>query len=140
MRYLHRLLNVSCIAEDSGLEIDSLNGAPGVLSARFAGNQKNDEDNIQLVLEQMKHTHQRNARFRTIIVLILDGKEYVFEGMVKGVIAYTKNGTQGFGYDPIFIPENFNKTFAELGTEIKSKISHRSIAVLKLVEFLNTQK
>lgn len=139
-RYLHVRLNENCIAEDSGLEIESLNGEPGVRSARYAGNQRNDENNIQLVLEKMKGMKNRKARFRTVIALIFANHEYLFEGTVNGVIALAPKGEHGFGYDPLFIPEPYDQSFAELGDEIKVKISHRSIAIKKLIHFLETQK
>ena len=139
-RYLHLLLNENCFAEDSGLEIESLNGEPGVRSARYAGEQRNDENNIQLVLKKMKDKTNREARFRTVIALIYDHREYLFEGTVSGVIALEPKGKHGFGYDPVFIPESYNQSFAELGDEIKVKISHRSMAIKKLVRFLETQK
>lgn len=139
-KYVHTKLNLNCIAEDSGLEIESLQGEPGVHSARYSGIQKNDQKNIELVLEKMQGKTNRKARFRTIIVLIYNDREYIFEGSVEGTIAFSPSGKHGFGYDPIFIPETFKQTFAELGEEIKVKISHRSMAVHKLVAFLENQK
>lgn len=139
VRYLHDRLKLNCIAEDSGLEIECLDGAPGVYSARYAGEPKNDLQNIQLVLNNMKDELNRKAQFRTVIAVRFGDKEYLFEGTVKGEIALSPRGEHGFGYDPIFIPESFNQTFAELGDEIKAKISHRSKAVLKLLDFLEKQ-
>lgn len=139
-RYLNNKLNMDCIAEDSGLEIESLNGAPGVYSARYAGIPKNDLDNIHLVLENLKNLPNRNAQFRTLIALIYKNTEYLFEGKIKGSISFKPVGLSGFGYDPIFIPEGYNQTFAELGDSIKNKISHRSQAVIKLMNFINSQK
>lgn len=126
----------NCFADDSGLFVDQLNGAPGVLSARYAGEQKNDEDNITKLLFELKNNEKRNAHFKTIMALDLDGKEYIFEGIIKGSITHQRAGTNGFGYDPIFIPEGYKKTFAELSLEEKNKISHRKIALKKLLNFL----
>ena len=117
--------------------IDSLDGQPGVKSARFAGDNSNSEDNIRLVLKKLNGKENRNAVFRTVICLIINGKINYFHGEVKGVITKEKTGDKGFGYDPIFIPEGFNKTFSEFTLEEKNKLSHRAIAVSKLVKFLN---
>jgi XTP/dITP diphosphohydrolase len=137
-RFLFNKLQIPCIAEDSGLEVDFLNGAPGVHSARFAGEEKNDLKNIQKGLESRKSTSNRKARFRTIIALIGMDSTKLFEGIVKGTIANEAKGTEGFGYDPIFIPDGFNQSFAELGTDIKNKISHRKMAVEKLIKYLQS--
>ena len=117
--------------------IDSLDGQPGVKSARFAGDNSNSEDNISLVLKKLNGKENRNAVFRTVICLIINGKINYFHGEVKGVITKEKTGDKGFGYDPIFIPEGFKKTFSEFTLEEKNKLSHRAIAVSKLVKFLN---
>lgn len=139
-RYLYKLLQVHCIAEDSGLEIEGLHGEPGVHSARYAGPDRNDERNIQLVLNKMLGESNRAARFRTVIALIIDGREYLFEGTVPGRIASEAKGYSGFGYDPIFIPDPYSQSFAELGDELKVKISHRTRAIQKLIQFLESQK
>jgi XTP/dITP diphosphohydrolase len=129
----------NCFADDSGLLVDALNGEPGVYSARYAGSQKNDNDNMNKLLDKLKDIENRKAQFKTVLALILNEKEYLFEGIVHGVIAHEKKGTQGFGYDPIFIPEGFSKSFAELTSSEKSMISHRSIALKKLITFLQNK-
>lgn len=131
---------MDCFADDTGLEVDALNGAPGVYSARYAGPNCTFEDNVNKMLEEMNEKQNRKARFRTVISLILNGKEFYFEGEVKGEIAQERSGAEGFGYDPIFIPENFNISFAEMGLNEKNKISHRGRAVAKLVQFLGGAK
>lgn len=125
-----------CFADDSGLEVEALDGAPGVYSARYGGEQKNDNDNIEKLLKELKGESNRNAQFKTVIALNLNKKQYLFTGIVKGKITTEKRGTNGFGYDPVFVPENFDKTFAELSAEDKNKISHRAKAVKELVEWL----
>ncbi|MDD3036503.1 non-canonical purine NTP diphosphatase [Bacteroides sp.] len=128
---------LDCFGDDTGLEVEALNGAPGVYSARYAGGEGHDSQaNMLKLLHEMEGKENRKARFRTVISLILDGKEYFFEGVVKGEITREKHGDSGFGYDPIFQPEGYEQTFAELGNEIKNKISHRALAVQKLCEFL----
>lgn len=134
--YLAANFKVDCFADDSGLEVDALNGAPGVYSARYSGT-RDSEKNLQLVLEKMKGKEDRKARFRCVISLIINGKEYFFEGTVEGTIAHEKSGTDGFGYDPIFTPEGYSKTFAEMDPEEKNAISHRGQAVNALISFLN---
>ena len=136
-RFIYTILNKNCFADDSGLEIGSLNNEPGVYSARYAGEEKSDEANMDKVLEKLNGSHSRNARFRTVIALIIAGKEYLFEGIIKGKIAVEKKGSNGFGYDPIFIPNGVSKTFAEIPVEEKNRISHRAIAVKKLTDFLS---
>lgn len=135
---IHRMTGQNCFAEDTGLEIDTLDGAPGVLSARYAGEQKLASDNIVKVLAEMEGATNRNARFRTVISLILDGKEYQFEGVSQGTILDHTSGTQGFGYDPIFVPEGADRSFAEMELTEKNKYSHRSRAFDKFVAFLKT--
>lgn len=137
-RYLKAHYGHDCFAEDTGLEIDALDGAPGVYTARYAGPQRDPQANMQLVLEQLADTNWRSARFRTVIALILDGKEHLFEGIAEGTIAEQQSGSEGFGYDPIFIPEGYDQTFAELDSAEKNAISHRGKAVEKLAQFLNT--
>lgn len=134
--YIYEHYHVDCFADDTGLEVEALNGAPGVYSARYAGPQHNSKDNIRKLLTDMQDIENRNAQFRTAIVLILDGKIHLFEGTIKGTIIRSERGSGGFGYDSVFVPDGFEKTFAELGEEIKNKISHRAIATKKLVKFL----
>lgn len=134
--YVYKNYGYNCFADDTGLEIDALNGEPGVYSARYAGEQKNANDNINLVLEKLKGIENRNARFITVITLIIDGKITCFKGVVEGVITQTKSGSEGFGYDPIFKPNGFDITFSEMDLEQKNKISHRGKAVRKLTEYL----
>jgi len=135
-RYVYEKFNVNCFADDTGLEIEALNGEPGVYSARYAGPGRDSEKNMDLVLEKLSGQSNRRAQFRTAIALILDGKEYVFEGKVIGEIRNERSGEEGFGYDPIFEPENYGKTFAEMNLEEKNKRSHRSRAILALGKFL----
>jgi XTP/dITP diphosphohydrolase len=127
----------NCFADDTGLEVDALNGEPGVYSARYAGEEKNAQANMDLLLEKMKGEKNRNARFRTVISLVLNGEEYQFEGVVEGKIREKKSGAAGFGYDPIFEPNGYSATFAEMSTNEKNAISHRGKAVRKLIQFLN---
>lgn len=138
--YIYTKYQVDCFADDTGLEVEALDGAPGVYSARYAGTAHDSQANRQKLLNEMRDKENRNAQFRTAILLILDGKKHLFEGTVKGTITHTEKGADGFGYDSIFIPEGYDKTFAELGEEIKNKISHRAKAVKKLAKFLLTHK
>lgn len=131
--------NVPCFSDDSGLEVIALKNAPGVYSARYAGPDKNDEANLIKLLADLENEKNRDACFKTVIVLILDGKEYVFEGKVNGTIIHEKRGEYGFGYDPIFVPNGFTKTFAEMTIEEKSGLSHRAKAVKKMVDFLKNR-
>ena len=128
----------NCFADDTGLEIEALNGEPGVYSARYAGEEKNALANMEKVLQNMKEIKKRKARFRTVISLVIDGKEKQFEGIVDGEILEAKRGEEGFGYDPIFQPEGFQQSFAEMDSEQKNEISHRGRAVQKLVSYLKT--
>lgn len=137
--YLFDNYQVNCFADDTGLEVAALNGEPGVYSARYAGEQRSHSDNINLLLKNLSGKTDRSAQFRTVITLIIDGKVEQFEGVVKGEIIETLRGNEGFGYDPIFIPEGFDRTFAEMSMEEKGKISHRGRAFEKLVQFLNQQ-
>ncbi len=123
-------------ADDTGLEIDSLNGEPGVYSARYSGVERNSDKNIELVLRKLKNKANRNSRFKTIISLIIDGKSVNFEGVVEGKITEEKRGSNGFGYDPIFQPNGYASTFGEMSLKEKNKISHRSIAINKMVQYL----
>lgn len=136
--YVFEKYGYSCFADDTGLEIEALNGEPGVYSARYSGEEKSAEANMKKVLEKMIEIKHRNARFRTVISLVINGKEKQFEGIVEGEIIQEKKGDSGFGYDPIFQPLGYNITFAEMNLENKNKISHRGRAVEKLVQYLKT--
>lgn len=137
--YIYNRYHVNCFADDTGLEVEALGGEPGVRSARYASEIGHDsEANMDKLLSNLEGKDNRKAQFRTVICLIMDGKQYFFEGIVKGRITQKKHGEKGFGYDPIFAPEGFNDTFAELGSAIKNKISHRAKATAQLVEFLST--
>lgn len=127
---------VDCFADDSGLEVEALDMAPGIFSARYAGEQKNHADNIALLLKNMEGKNNRNAHFRTCIVLILEGETHYFEGVISGKIIEKPQGNGGFGYDPIFVPNGHERTFAEMSLDEKNHMSHRSQAVSKLVEFI----
>ena len=127
---------MDCFADDTGLEVECLNGEPGVYSARYAGEHPTFDDNIAKLLANMKGKENRKARFRTAIALILGGKEFLFEGEVKGCIIEEYRGGNGFGYDPVFLPDGYSETFAELSSEIKNKISHRGNAAKELAKFL----
>jgi XTP/dITP diphosphohydrolase len=135
-RYVNRKYKVDCFAEDTGFEIEALDGRPGVYSARYAGEQKNDQANMDKVLLEMNGMNNRRARFKTVIALCLQGKEILFEGLVNGKVLLSRQGSSGFGYDPIFMPDAVNRSFAEMSLEEKNKISHRAIAVRKLIDYL----
>ena len=136
-RYIHDKFGLDCFADDTGLEVECLNGEPGVYSARYAGEHPTFDDNIAKLLANMEGHENRKARFRTAIALIIGGKEHIFEGEVKDQIIKEYRGHNGFGYDPVFLPDGYTQTFAELPAEIKNKISHRGNAAKKLAEFLN---
>ncbi len=138
-RYVHKLTGENVFADDTGLEVDFLNGEPGVHSARFAGETKDPSANIVKLLALMGDTKNRKARFRTVIALILENREYLFEGIVNGSIIKEKTGTEGFGYDPVFIPDGKELTFAQMDLNEKNTISHRARAFEKLREFLVSQ-
>ncbi len=135
-RIIHEKTGLDCFADDTGLEIDALDGKPGVYSARYAGEPSNPEENIKKVLAELSGKTNRKARFRTVIALILDGQELFFEGIVEGEILTEKNGADGFGYDPIFRPTGYSESFAEMSLEMKNKISHRARAMKQLVNYL----
>ena len=137
--YVTEKYGYDCFADDSGLEIDYLNGAPGVYSARFAGKQKNDQDNIEKVLNELSGVLNRKANFKTVIALNLNNEQHLFTGIIDGTIISSQKGTKGFGYDPIFQPNNYSITFAEMEQNEKSKISHRGKAVAQLLRFLNSK-
>jgi XTP/dITP diphosphohydrolase len=136
-RYINNATGMNVFADDTGLEIEALNGLPGVHSARFAGDTRDSSENINKVLTLLGNTENRKARFRTVIALILDKKEYLFEGIVTGTIINERRGDKGFGYDPVFIPDGKTRTFAEMDLDEKNKTSHRARAFNKLREFLN---
>ena len=135
-RYVYDNYQHNCFSEDTGLEINALGGAPGVITAHYAGPQRSADDNMDLVLQNMGDAGDRRARFRTVICLVIDGQEHRFEGVINGHIPFKRSGEKGFGYDPIFVPEGHQKTFAEMTAEEKYPISHRGKAVAQLVAFL----
>ena len=135
-RFIFENYHSNCFADDTGLEVEALDGAPGVYSARYAGDAHNSEANMKKLLHDLEGAENRKAQFRTVFALIIDGKEHLFEGIVKGEIIRHRRGNSGFGYDPIFVPEGYTQTFAEMGNELKNKISHRALATNKLCKFL----
>ena len=139
-QYVYDRYQINCFADDTGLEVDALNGAPGVYSARYAGEHRDSMDNIRLLLENLKLKDNRKARFRTVISLIMNGKINQFEGAIEGYIIDDLKGLDGFGYDPVFIPENADKTFAEMTLEEKNQLSHRARAIHKLIQFLKADQ
>ena len=138
--FIFNNFGINCFADDSGLEIDSLNGMPGIYSARFAGKTCNSNDNIEKVWKLLTGYKNTDAKFKSILSLNIDGKTFFFEGKIDGKIIFNKRGTNGFGYDSIFIPNGYNKTFAELNSVEKNEISHRSEALKRLIIFLDKQK
>ncbi|MFL2598660.1 MAG: non-canonical purine NTP diphosphatase [Flavobacteriaceae bacterium] len=134
--YVRYKYGLDCFSDDSGLEIDALGGAPGVYSARYAGDQKNNDANIEKIWKELKGIRNPKAIFRSVIYVHLNKKKICFQGKVEGSIIYEKRGLEGFGYDPIFIPKGYKKTFAELGDTTKNKISHRALAIVQLVKLL----
>ena len=138
-KFIYDKFKLNCFADDSGLEVIALNNEPGVYSARYAGESKNDESNTKKLLNNLKNESNRKACFKTVIALIIDGKEQFFEGIINGQITQKIIGNGGFGYDPVFIPDGFDKTFAQMSLDEKNLISHRAIATQKLVEFLTTK-
>jgi XTP/dITP diphosphohydrolase len=135
-QYVYDNYGVDCFADDTGLEVKSLNGEPGVLSARYAGDQRSNEDNMSLVMTNLEHKEDRSAQFRTVITLFVDGQQEQFEGIAIGEIIEDQRGSKGFGYDPIFLPTGYDQTFAEMSRAEKNKISHRGRAIQKLVTYL----
>lgn len=135
-RYIFKNYHSDCFADDTGLEVEALKGAPGVYSARYASDAHNSEANMKKLLQDLEGIENRKAQFRTVFALIIDGKEHLFEGIIKGEIIKNRRGTSGFGYDPVFVPEGYTQTFAEMGNELKNKISHRALATHKLCKFL----
>lgn len=136
-RTVYSLFKLNTIADDTGLEVEALGGAPGVMSARYAGEGKRSEDNIRKLLKELDGVTNRKARFRTVISLIYNGKEYAFEGVINGTITDSPSGKEGFGYDPIFKPDGYNLCFAEMDSATKSSISHRGLAVRQLTSFIS---
>ncbi len=134
--YIFQKTNKDCFADDTGLEVEALDNRPGVYSARFAGPEKNDQKNIQFLLDQLAGKSNRKARFRTVLCLCIKGEYFYFEGIAEGEIAFNPIGDQGFGYDPVFIPQGYNKTFAQMTLDEKNTISHRKKAFYQLNEFL----
>ena len=137
--FIHSKYNINVFADDTGLEVEALNGEPGVYSARYAGKECESSKNIKKLLKNLINIKNRKARFKTIIALFLNKKLHRFEGIINGTISYSKKGNKGFGYDPVFIPEGYKKTFAELSINEKNEISHRSIAVKKLTYFIKSK-
>ncbi len=138
--YITKKYGYDCFADDTGLEVNALNGEPGVYSARYAGEQRNADDNMNKLLDALADKSDRTAQFKTVIALNTKGEQHLFTGIAKGEITFNKSGNHGFGYDPIFLPENYRETFAELSSEIKNKISHRAQATQQLIDYLNTTK
>jgi XTP/dITP diphosphohydrolase len=137
-KYIKQHYDYDCFADDTGLEVEALNNEPGVFSARYAGEQRNADDNMNLLLKNLFHKDNRKAQFKTVIALHLNGNIHTFTGVCKGEITTQKRGKQGFGYDPIFKPEGFKETFAEMNLTLKNEIGHRGKAVFQLVSFLNS--
>lgn len=135
--YVFQKLGLDCFADDTGLEVEALNGAPGVYSARYAGEHCSFADNVRKILKELEGVENRKARFRTVICLILDGQHYFFEGIVDGQLIECPQGDKGFGYDPIFLPDGFTDTFADMSLALKNTISHRGRATQELIGFLN---
>lgn len=136
VEYVFQKTKMNCFADDTGLEVEALNGAPGVYTARYAGPEKDAQKNMQKLLHELNGSENRKAQFKTVIALILNGEVFTFEGIAKGKIALQQDGNEGFGYDPVFIPEGYDVTFAEMPLSEKNKLSHRAKAFQKLVEFL----
>ena len=137
-RFVYEKYHKDCFADDTGLEVEALGGAPGVYSARYAGEAHNSEANMRKLLLDLEGVENRKARFRTVFALILNGKEHLFEGVVNGKITQTRRGTSGFGYDPIFMPDGYEQTFAEMGDGLNNTIRHRALGVQQLCKFLTT--
>ncbi len=135
--FIFQKYQVTCFADDTGLEVEALNNEPGVKSARYAGEQKNSDDNMDKLLKELNGKTNRSARFKTVIALCINNKTLLFEGIINGSIIHEKKGNKGFGYDPLFIPDGYNKTFAQLPLSVKNKISHRAIAMEKLIQYLH---
>ena len=139
-RYIKEKFGYDCFADDTGLEVESLNGEPGVYSSRYAGDDCNPEHNMKKILYMLQGEENRNAQFRTVIAAIINNEEHLFEGVVKGKITKEKQGSNGFGYDPIFMPDGYSQTFGELSSQVKNGISHRAVAMDKFIGFLGIIK
>lgn len=139
VRYIKNKYGYDCFGDDTGLEVEALNGEPGVYSSRYAGEQCNPQDNMNKLLDALQGINNRNAQFRTVIAVTLNNNEHLFEGVVKGHITTEKHGSNGFGYDPIFMPSGYNQTFGELSDEVKNGISHRAVAMEKFIAFLGIE-
>jgi len=137
-RYVHKKTGLAALSDDTGLEVDALNGAPGVYSARYAGDDVSYQDNVHKLLNEMSGEKNRGAQFRTVVALVTDENEYTYEGICEGEITEDQRGDKGFGYDPVFLPTGYDKTFAELDSSIKNVISHRGKAVQKFISFLTS--
>lgn len=137
-QYVYEKFGLDCFADDTGLEVEALNGAPGVYSARYAGENCIAENNIKKLLQELDGKSNRNAFFKTVVALILDGKEYLFEGKILGEILLEKHGSDGFGYDPVFLPDGYDQSFAQMGMNLKNSISHRALAINALATFLKS--
>jgi XTP/dITP diphosphohydrolase len=138
-QYVFKKTNTNVFADDTGLEVEALNGAPGVISARYAGPESDPKKNLAKLLAEMKGIYNRKARFRTVICLILDGREYLFEGVVQGHLIEQPTGNEGFGYDPVFIPDGYDQTFAQMPLQLKNTISHRAKVIQSLIVFLKNR-
>ena len=138
-KYIYNILRENCFADDTGLEVEALGGEPGVYSARYAGTPVNSQKNIDKLLKKLKNIDNRTASFRTVIALIFEGQTHFFDGTVKGTITTEQHGDKGFGYDSVFVPEGYDRTFAQMTDDEKNSISHRSRAVAKLVDFLKSK-
>ncbi len=139
-RHVKERYGYDCFADDTGLEVDALDSAPGVYSSRYAGSTCNPKDNMNKLLQALQEVDNRAAQFRTVIALLINGEEHLFEGVIRGNITGEKRGGKGFGYDPIFMPEGEEKTFAEMDSAAKNRVSHRALAMAKLFDFLDIQK
>lgn len=139
-QYVKEKYGYDCFADDTGLEVNALNGEPGVFSARYAGEQRNADDNMNKLLNELQDKNDRSAHFKTVVALILNGEQHTFHGICNGTIIKEKKGEKGFGYDPIFMATGFEETFAQISLEEKNRVGHRGKAVQKLIEFLNTKK
>lgn len=137
-QYIVNHFNTPCFADDTGLEVEALDGRPGVYSARYAGENATYDDNVDKLLEELKDKSNRKARFKSVVALVVEGRELLFEGIINGTIIHERRGTSGFGYDPVFVPEGYDQTFAEMPPALKNSISHRALAVEKLVNYLIT--
>lgn len=138
--YVYTNYKLNCFSDDTGLEVEALQGAPGVYSARYAGDECSDQKNVEKLLAELEGVENRSAQFKTVVSLIIDGEHHCFEGVILGHISTEKAGANGFGYDPVFIPDGYNKTFAELSDELKNRISHRALAIKELARFLHKRK